>query len=305
MIDQLLKEYNYYLKVTKGLSKNTIDSYQRDIKDYLDYCEKNHQIRDLNQVTKAVVILYLARCKRQNLAPKSVTRRLSSIRQFHEYYVKEKLLSDNVFTQIEMPKLEKKIPVVLNYKEVVSLIDVVKGNSPLDLRNVALLELAYGCGLRVSELLSIQITDLHLNQGLIHVLGKGKKERIVPMGEVAIVAVREYITKGRPFLHVEKKDLLFVNKFGKSLSRVGFYKLLVGFAQKAGITKEISPHTLRHSYATHLLEGGADLRMVQELLGHEDILTTENYTHISKENLTSNYLATHPRAKMKGDSHVI
>lgn len=301
-MDVLLKEYLYYLKITKGLSKNTILSYQHDLNDYGQFLIKQYQIKDPMQITKQQAIAYLARLKRQELSGKTITRKLSSLRSFHDYLLSEKLVSENVILAIPKPKVEKHLPIVLSYEEILALLEAAKGHlGPLDLRNVALIELAYGSGLRVSELLQVKVADLHLPMGVVHVFGKGKKERIVPLGEASIQALRSYLTGGRPFLHVEQKDLVFVNKLGKKLSRVGFYKILGSLAIKAHIDKDISPHTLRHSYATHLLEGGADLRMVQELLGHEDILTTENYTHISKATLHEHYLATHPRAKTKGN----
>lgn len=302
MMDSLLKEYVYYLKVTKGLSKNTIVSYQHDLLDYLQFLTKQYAIKDPMHLTKQQAIAYVARLKRQELSAKTITRKLSSLRSFHDYLLSEKLVSENIILAIPKPKVEKQLPNVLAYQEILTLLEVAKGtSSPLDYRNVALIELAYGSGLRVSELLQVKVADLHLPMGVVHILGKGKKERIVPLGEASIVALRSYLTQGRPFLHVENKELVFVNKNGKKLSRIGFYKILLTLAKKAQIDKDISPHTLRHSYATHLLEGGANLRMVQELLGHEDILTTENYTHISKASLQQNYLATHPRAKSKGN----
>ncbi len=301
-MDSLLKEYLYYLKITKGLSKNTIISYQHDLHDYVQFLVKQYPIKDPNQLTKQHAIAYLARLKRQELSAKTITRKLSSLRSFHDYLLSEKLVHENIILTIPKPKVEKHLPTVLSYEELLALLEAAKGQqSPLDLRNVALIELAYGSGLRVSELLQVKVADLHLPMGVVHVFGKGKKERIVPLGEASIQALRSYLTGGRPLLRVEQKELVFVNKLGKKLSRVGFYKILCSLANKAHIDKEISPHTLRHSYATHLLEGGADLRMVQELLGHEDILTTQSYTHISKATLQEHYLATHPRAKSKGN----
>ena len=180
-----------------------------------------------------------------------------------------------------------------------------QGNQPLDQRNAALLELAYGSGLRVSELIQLKIEDLHLNKGLINVVGKGNKERIIPLSEVAIVALRKYIVEGRPLLNPKKGNMLFLNKFGTGLSRVGFYKTIETLAKKAKIEKKISPHTLRHSFATHLLENGASLKTVQELLGHEDILTTENYTHVSKSHLKKIYNQAHPRAEEREEKNEI
>ena len=297
MIQNLLKEYLYYLKVTKNLSKNTISSYQNDIADYLLFLTQNYQLKRMDLVTKDHVNKYLLKLKRNDLTPKSITRKLSSISSFHQYLLVEKIVDENIITKIPKPKVDKSLPVVLNEEEVSRLIEIsIQDKSPLDLRNKAMIELAYGAGLRVSELIELQTNDLHLNMGFVNIIGKGNKERIVPLGEESIKAMRQYIVEGRPFLHPTQSDYLFLNKFGKKLSRIGFYKILQTLALKAGIEKPISPHTLRHTFATHLLEHGADLRSVQELLGHEDILTTENYTHISKKHLQDAYEAAHPRA---------
>lgn len=297
MIQNLLKEYLYYLKITKNLSKNTIISYQNDISDYLTFLTQNYQIKRMDLVTKEQVNKYLMKLKRNDLNPKSITRKLSSISSFHQYLLVEKIVDENIITKIPKPKVEKNLPVVLNEEEVSRLIEIsIQEKSPLDLRNKAMIELAYGAGLRVTELIDLKTNDLHLNMGFVNILGKGNKERIVPLGEESISAIRQYIVEGRPFLHPTQSDYLFLNKFGKQLSRIGFYKVLQTLALKAGIEKPISPHTLRHTFATHLLEHGADLRSVQELLGHEDILTTENYTHISKKHLQDAYEAAHPRA---------
>ncbi len=300
MLKPLLKEYTYYLKVTKGLSKNTIISYENDISDYLEFLDVNYHIKLMEQVKKEHIQNYLARLKRQNLQPKSITRKLSSIRSFHQYLLVEREITENFVTQIPKPKTSKALPVVLNIEEVELLIDATSGkNTPLELRNRAMLELAYGAGLRVSELIGLDIADLHLNMALVKILGKGSKERIVPLGEEAVVALRNYLGDARLKMKPLDKEAVFVNNSGKRISRIGFYKLIQTLALKAGIDKQISPHTLRHSFATHLLENGADLRAVQELLGHEDIMTTENYTHISKRHLQAAYEAAHPRANIE------
>jgi integrase/recombinase XerD len=303
MLESLLKEYVYYLKITKGLSKNTISSYQNDLKDYLTFLTKNDHLTNPEAITKNHVMRYLTRLKRLEMSPKSVTRKISSLKSFHSYLLLEKLVSENVVQTIPKPKTAKQLPVVLNIEEVSALIHAAKGDGELlDMRNGALVELAYGSGLRVSELLGLDISDLHLNMALVDVTGKGNKQRIVPLNENAIAAIRRYLVEARPLLRPEQKEVLFVNKDGKRLSRIGFYKLIQTLAKKAHIDKPISPHTLRHSFATHLLENGADLRMVQELLGHEDILTTENYTHLSKHHLQAQYTSAHPRAQARKEN---
>lgn len=300
MLENLLKEYLYYLRITKNLSKNTISSYQKDLEDYLSFLSKNYTLKRPDQIEKAQVLNFVAKLKRDEISAKSISRKLSSIRSFHQYLQIEKMVDENIVKTVPQPKTEKHLPVVLNIEEVEALLDAAKGDgSILDLRNQAMIELAYGSGLRVSELTDLDIADLHLNMGFVKIIGKGSKERIVPVGENAIIALRNYLANARPLIHPQSKEILFVNKNGTRISRVGFYKIIQTLAEKAKIEKPISPHTLRHSFATHLLENGADLRAVQELLGHEDILTTENYTHISKQHLQEAYEAAHPRASGK------
>lgn len=300
LIFNLLKEYVYYLRVTKNLSKNTIISYQNDLMDYLTFLDSNYHFKSIDLVEKKHIINYINHLKRANLSAKSISRKLSSIRSFHHYLLSEKLVDENIVLKVPKPKVEKNLPTILNIEETERLIHVTEvGKTPLDLRNHAMIELAYGAGLRVSELIQVNISDIHLNMSLIKITGKGNKERIVPLGDASIQAIRKYIIEGRPFLHPKDREILFLNKSGSRISRIGFYKMIQAVAKKAHIDKEISPHTLRHSFATHMLENGADLRAVQELLGHEDILTTEHYTHLSKKHIQDQYNLAHPRATRK------
>ncbi len=298
MLKNLIKEYVYYLKVTKGLAKNTVDSYTRDLLDYADYLEKNRNRTQIFQIKKKDVSAYLKALRNRGISPKTVTRHLSSIRSFHRYAHSENLIDDNVVNKVRPPKQKKSLPVILNEAEVDCLIENAgDGKKPLSLRNVAMVELAYGAGLRASELVGLNLEDIHLPKALVHVTGKGNKERIVPIGESCVEALRSYITHGRQALRPKTQKVLFLNRFGKRLSRVGMYSVMKTLAERAGIDKRISPHTLRHSFATHLLEHGADLKAVQELLGHEDVMTTELYTHLSKNHLRRAYEKAHPRAK--------
>ena len=297
MLKRLLKEYEYYLRITKRSAKNTILSYNTDLTEYIEFIEKNYGFRDPNQIEKQHIRNFMARLKRKNNTASSVSRKLSAIRSFHKFLLIEKLVDENVSLGISLPKQAKKLPVVLSIEEVEQLIDATNGTKLLDLRNRAMLELLYGSGLRITELLDLRLRDLHVNMGFIDVIGKGNKERIVPIGEEAALAITEYITKARTHLKKIPGDILFVNSRGSEISRVGFYKTLKKLATHAGIEKEISPHTLRHSFASHLLENGVDLRMVQELLGHEDISTTQIYTHISRKQLKAVYEQYHPRSK--------
>lgn len=300
ILDSYLKEYLYYLKITKNLAKNTIKSYERDLNEYMDFIKKNYGIRDFNQITKEYVHNFARHLSRKDNSTSTITRKLSSIRSFHRYLASERIVDLDISRKIRKPKTKKTLPTVLNLTEVEKMIDLTyQSDDALSLRNQALIELAYGSGLRVSELMDLKISDLHLNKGLVNILGKGNKERIIPLNENTVLALQTYIIDARPILKPKKNDVLFVNKFGNPLSRVGFFKLIKKLAEQSGIQKKVSPHTLRHSYATHLLEHGANLRTVQELLGHEDILTTENYTHVSRKHITKIYNDAHPRASKK------
>lgn len=299
MLKRLLKEYEYYLKITKGLSPNSIYSYVTDLKEYVEFLEKNYLIKDPNDITKQHIRNFIARLKRKHNTPSSISRKMSAIRSMHKYLLLEKLVSHNVSLGVSLPKKQKKLPVVLNVEEVDALMVAADGDEPLELRNKAMLELLYGCGLRISELLALRLSDLHINMGFINIYGKGNKERIVPIGLEAAYALKQYIDKGRTKLKKIPGDILFVNTRGSEISRVGFYKVLKNLTFKAGIMKEVSPHTLRHSFASHLLDNGVDLRVVQELLGHEDISTTQVYTHISRQKLKEVYDEYHPRSGNK------
>ncbi len=296
---RLLKEFEYYLKITKNLSVNSISSYVADLKEYIAFIEKNYGISNPNLITLQHIRNFVARLKRKGVSKNSISRKISSIRSFHKFLHQERLVASNVALLIHPPKKDNELPTVLSTAEIDALMVAAEGDSPLEMRNRAMLELLYGCGLRISELLALRIADLHLNMGFLNISGKGNKERIVPIGAEAIVTTKRYIEKGRPKLKTELGDILFVNNRGKAMSRVGFYKVLKKLTVKAGITKEVSPHTLRHSFATHLLENGVDLRIIQELLGHEDISTTQVYTQVNKEKLKEIYNAFHPRNKSK------
>lgn len=299
-IEHYLKEYLYYLKVTKNLSKNTIASYERDLLSYIDFIDKNYTIKDYRKIDKDHIQNFTRSLSRKKLSNASITRKLSSIRSFHKYLLSENIVHKDVSKKVKKPKTIKTLPSVLNTHEIDQIIQLTyQNNDPLSLRNQALIELAYGSGLRVSELMSLRISDLHINHGLVNIIGKGNKERIIPLNENTVLALQKYIIEARPKLKPKKADILFVNKFGEPLSRVGFFKIIKKLVETVGISKSVSPHTLRHSYATHLLENGASLRTVQDLLGHEDILTTENYTHVSKKHINKIYHDAHPRASKK------
>lgn len=293
----LLKDYAYYLKNEKGSSQNTVESYLIDLEQYTQFLEKVHGVKKPDQIEKMHIESYMRSLKR-HMTTKSMARKLTAIRSFHHFLFLEKEVDEDVVKAIESPKIEKHLPQVLSVDEVMAILNQIDLSKPLGLRNQALLELIYGSGLRVSELLDIEMEDIHLNQGYIMVKGKGSKERMVPISDPAVVALRNYIIKGRDvFIKDHKTSYVFINQQGSRLSRQGFFKLLKKLASDAQIQTDCSPHTLRHSFATHLLENGMDLRTLQTLLGHEDISTTQIYTHISQKRIKEIYQNAHPRAK--------
>ncbi|AWI12759.1 hypothetical protein B4064_0498 [Caldibacillus thermoamylovorans] len=293
-----LKDFLHYLIVEKGLAENTIQSYRRDISAYLIFIEKKLQITDINHVTRVHIMQFLSCLKDEGKSARTIARHIASIRSFHHFLILDKIVDHDPTVHIETPHPELKLPKVLNTDEVDTLLNTPDLTTTLGLRDKAMLELMYATGMRVSELVNLNINDVHLSLGFVRCLGKGNKERIIPIGKMATEALKEYLEKARPKLinQKNKTDSLFMNHHGQRLSRQGFWKILKQMAVKAGIEKELTPHTLRHSFATHLLENGADLRSVQELLGHSDISTTQIYTHVTKTRLKDVYNQFHPRA---------
>lgn len=297
MFEEDLEEYIYFMKIEKGLSENTIVSYRRDLIHYFNYL-KQKNIDDWSKVDRFMLIDYLATLEEEGKSPNSIIRCVSSLRKFHQFLKQEKRTENDPMLHIETPKKATVLPKVLSYGEVERLINFPDTSTILGRRDRALLEMMYATGLRVSELTHLKMSDLHLDLQLIQTVGKGGKERIIPLGETARSWVEEYLALSRPFLLKKAEDspYLFLNHRGGALTRQGVWKNLKKIVREAGIHKQVTPHTLRHSFATHLLENGADLRIVQELLGHSDISTTQIYTHISKKRLTSVYQQYHPRA---------
>ncbi|MCG3089992.1 site-specific tyrosine recombinase XerD [Sporosarcina cyprini] len=291
-----LEDYLHFLRVERQLAKNTLVSYQRDLLDYILHLE-GQGYESIEQIDRAVILLYLQKLKDLGKSTRTISRHISSIRSFHQFLVREKVSSHDPTVHLEMPKLEQKLPRVLSISEIDALINSPDSSKPLGKRDVALLELMYGTGMRVSELIGLNMEDLHLSMGFVRIFGKGSKERIVPLGSGAIRACQMYVEMARPELLKEKKaDALFLNMRGTRLTRQGCWKILKGHALEAGIQQELTPHILRHSFATHLIENGADLRAVQEMLGHSDISTTQIYTHVSRARLKDVYVKYHPRA---------
>ncbi|GAA0346873.1 site-specific tyrosine recombinase XerD [Bacillus carboniphilus] len=293
-----VSDFIHYLRVEKGLADNTITSYNRDLHAYLRFVQTKEKIESLEQVSRSIIIKFLADLKDSGKSSKTIARHISSIRSFHQFLLREKQLDFDPSVHIDLPKHEKSLPKVLNLHEVEALLDTPNKGDAFSLRDKAMLEVLYATGLRVSELVGLNVGDVHTMLGFVRCIGKGNKERIVPLGSKAKEALEAYIDNGRVKLLKGKsrEEALFLNHHGNRLSRQGFWKILKQLTSRAGIQKQLTPHTLRHSFATHLLENGADLRAVQEMLGHADISTTQIYTHVSKARLKDVYKQFHPRA---------
>lgn len=293
-----IQDFIHYLTVERGLANNTIVSYERDLKSYKQFLNEKLNIQEVQNIQRYHILQYLHFLKDQGKSSKTIARHIASIRAFHQFLLREKAAGEDPSVHIETPQIERKLPKVLSLEEVERLLETPELTSPIGYRDKAMLELLYATGIRVSEMVHLNLSDVHLIMGFIRCYGKGKKERLVPIGEKATKALEEYLEKGRPKLvrQKHKTDALFLNHHGKRISRQGFWKNLKSIAVKAGIQKELTPHTLRHSFATHLLENGADLRAVQEMLGHADISTTQIYTHVTKTRLKDVYKMYHPRA---------
>lgn len=295
-MDNYVTEFINYLAVERGLAQNTLESYGRDLRQFQTYLQHS-QIDFMKDLNRSTILTYLNTLQSKGKAVSTISRNLAAIKSFYQYLVRERYLEKDPAAHLESPKLEKKLPKVLTIHEVEELLKQPDVSLAAGLRDKAMLELLYATGIRVSELISLNISDVNLEMGYIKCYGKGSKERIVPLGSIAAKCVQDYVAKGRQKLvRTYEEASLFVNHHGNRLTRQGFWKIIKKYAQEANIHKEITPHTLRHSFATHLLENGADLRSVQEMLGHADISTTQIYTHVTKNHLKEVYDKTHPRA---------
>lgn len=289
-------DFRYHLQTDKRLSFNTISAYMTDLEGYGEFLIKYQEISDIAYVDETHINKYIASLKRAELSKQTIARKIIAIKEFHKFLYTEKITDTDAAKFIELPKPSKPLPIVLSKEEIFKMMESISTDSPLGLRDKAIMETLYASGLRISELVNLKTADLHLREKYIVVIGKGNKERMVPLGDMAVIALRAYLEKGRPYLSKKPGTTLFYNYQGNQISRQSVYKFIVKLAKDNGITKEISPHTIRHSFATHLLEGGTDLRVVQELLGHEDISTTQIYTHIDRSRLKEMYQNTHPLA---------
>lgn len=293
---ELVENFLNYLSVERSLSRNTIISYRADLEKYVKYL-KSSNINSLSEATRKNIGDFMFGLKGAGLSAVSIARNLAAIKVFYRFLVRERILAADPSSLLDSPKLWKKIPDVLSSLEVESLLGAPDLKTTRGLRDKAILELMYAAGLRVSETVNIKIQDLNFDAGFLRCIGKGSKERIVPLGRESISAIKKYLENARPKLAREKSadSFLFLSRLGKKISRQSFWKLIKYYAACAGIKKDIRPHTLRHSFATHLLERGADLRSVQEMLGHADISTTQIYTHIDKNRLKMIHKNFHPR----------
>lgn len=287
----IIRDFQNYLKIERGMSPNTVASYSHDAEELLEFC-KGLSIRE---ISSEKVVDFLGRMTDRGVSKRSQARVLSSLRSFFSWCIEEGEIESDPCARIDMPKLGKYIPSVLSVEEVTRIIESVTPEGEKGKRDRAILEVLYGCGLRVSEAASLRISGIWFKEGFVSIVGKGDKQRLVPLGETASDAIKAYLEERPAPADRSFSDVLFLNRNGRPLSRVSIFKLVKTQAMAAGIDKEISPHTFRHCFATHLIENGADLRLVQEMLGHASILTTEIYTHIDSSTWHKAILEHHPR----------
>lgn len=294
-----MDEFRTFLKLEKSLSENSIEAYLADIGKLTTFYEARGETRSPEQVTAKDLGDFLEWITDLGMSPRSQARILSGIKAFFRYLAIEERISDDPSALLQSPKTGRKLPEVLTVAEIDQLFSYIDLSKPEGRRNKAMLELMYSCGLRVSELVNFRITDMYRDEGFIRVIGKGDKERLIPVSTQALHEIDLYLPDRSQLSNIRKadSDILFLNRRGGRLSRVMVFTVVKELAEQAGLKKNISPHTFRHSFATHLVEGGADLRAVQEMLGHESILTTEIYTHLDREYLRENMISYHPRAR--------
>ncbi len=292
--ERLLNEFLEYISVEKGLSQNTVENYSRDIRKLFEFFQKEKV--SWEEAGENDLVRFIHNLSRSGLSARSLARLISSLRSFYKFLILEGKIEKNPAAGLSSPKIWLTLPKFLSLDEVETLLRQPDEGSSSGIRDKAMLELLYATGLRVSELVSLKINDVNLEDGFLICRGKGGKERVVPLGSPAVKAIRRYLDNVRPKLVKRTTDALFLTSWGGSFTRQGFWKRLKIYAKKAGLASKVSPHTLRHSFATHLLERGADLRSVQLMLGHSQITTTQIYTHVSRERLRSIYDKYHPRA---------
>lgn len=297
MEDQI-REFMHFLTIEKGLAKNTIVSYERDLQSYRQYVQQVEQLSHWNDARRVTIMHFLTELKEQGKSSKTVARHLASIRSFHRFLLREKVTDQDPTILLETPQSVRRVPKVLSMEEVSALLDAPKVIDAYGLRDKAMLELLYATGVRVSELISLDCSDVHATMGFVRCVGKSNKERIIPIGQTALAAIDAYVQAGREAFvrSSHQTEALFLNHHGKRLTRQGFWKILKKLTKEANIETDVTPHTLRHSFATHLLMNGADLHSVQEMLGHADISTTQIYNQLTNVRMKDVYMKFHPRA---------
>jgi len=293
-----IKGFTAYLKLERSLSGNSVDAYLNDIDKLNQYFQSVNSQPDLTQISVNDIKLFISWLNNLGMLGSTQARVISGLKAFFSYLMLEDIVQNNPMAMIESPKLVRKLPDTLNIHEINSLIDSIDASKPEGMRNKTIIEVLYGCGLRVSELTELRLSNLYPQIEFVKVIGKGNKERLIPVGGVALKLLEIYINQIRVHVKIKKgnEDFIFLNRFGAKLSRITIFNLIKALAIQTGINKTISPHTLRHSFATHLIEGGADLRAVQEMLGHSSITTTEIYTHIDRDYLREVVTQFHPRS---------
>ncbi len=291
----LIGEFINYLSVERGLAKNTLLAYTKDLEKYTVFLSST-KIQSPDQVKREHVTNFMMKLKKDGMSSTSICRHLAAVKMFHRFMVRESFSKEDPTTLIDTPKLFKRVPEVLTQKEIESILEAAQKVKSKDQRDYVIIELFYASGMRVSELVDLKVTSVNFDVGFVRAMGKGSKERIIPIGKKALQALIFYCEKIRPsLLKKTSTDILFLSRLGKRLSRQSVWSVIKNYARLAGIKKNIKPHTLRHTFATHLLEHGADLRSVQEMLGHSDISTTQIYTHVDRERLKSVHKEFHPR----------
>lgn len=297
-----IDDYLGHLAVERGASPNTLAAYGRDLVEYRAFLA-SRGLSDPDRISRDDVTAFVATLRERGLAPSSVERKVASIKGLHKFLVREGFTANHPTARLPLPKVPERLPDVLSLEQVDALLAQPFPDGPLGLRDRALLEVLYGCGMRVSELTGLDVRDVDFDDGFVRVFGKGSKERLVPLGSMAGHALDAYIRRGRPFLRPKRSayaadSALFVGARGGRLSRQAVFRIIRDYGARVGLER-LHPHTLRHSFATHMLEGGADLRALQEMLGHADISTTQVYTHVDRRHIREEYLSTHPRARLR------
>lgn len=296
-MENWIERFIDYLAVERGLAQNTLESYHRDLSSFTSYLKTLPRSTQLLDCKRADIMSFLYHLQTSGKANSTISRNLASLRSFYHFLLRESAIPVDPTSHVDTPKIEKRLPKVLSVTEVEKLLGGPDGVTAPGSRDKAMLELLYATGIRVSELVSLKVADVNLSTGFLRCMGKGSKERIIPIGSLAQQTLLHYLRFGRPqFVRASDSSALFLNHHGEPMSRQGFWKILKKYSRNAGIISEITPHTLRHSFATHLLERGADLRAVQEMLGHADISTTQIYTHVTRSRLKDVYASAHPRA---------